>query len=157
MAKKFTLAELVKLLPDILIDEEDLTKFGSYIASLNGDGYVQLYIYPKTVSLHRAVMGFPNSKIDHKDRNKLNCEKQNLRLATASQNNQNASIRSDNTSGYKGVFFKEGRNAWVAGIRANGKLHFSSYYRTPELAAKAYNAMAKYYFGEFACLNDVPE
>lgn len=41
--------------------------------------------------------------IDHIDGNKLNNSKDNLRIASVSQNNMNVKIRKDNTTGYKNI------------------------------------------------------
>ena len=46
-------------------------------------------------------------EVDHIDRNKLNNHLSNLRYATHTENNQNASIKKSNTSGVKGVYWKK--------------------------------------------------
>jgi hypothetical protein len=43
--------------------------------------------------------------VDHIDRNPLNNQKSNLRLATYAHQNINTKTRSDNTSGHRGVFW----------------------------------------------------
>ena len=63
----------------------------------------------KTIYLHVYIwelkMGsIPEGlEVDHKDKNKLNCQLSNLRLATHAENNRNKNKRNDNTSGYIGV------------------------------------------------------
>ncbi len=52
--------------------------------------------------------------VDHIDKNKLNNMFYNLRFVTHSENGRNATIRKDNTSGIKGVYFVERDNTWVA-------------------------------------------
>ena len=93
-----------------------------------------------------------NMEIDHKDENKLNNQRYNLRLATHSQNMINKKIRKDNTSGYKGVHITSGKYI-LAHIRTGGKqIHLGSFIDIVS-AAHAYDDAAKKYYGEFARLN----
>jgi hypothetical protein len=48
----------------------------------------------KMIYMHRFILGITNNtKVDHKDGNKLNNQKYNLRKATKSQNGMNSKIR----------------------------------------------------------------
>jgi hypothetical protein len=61
----------------------------------------------RTVWMHRVILGLDSNspcKGDHANRNTLDNRKENLRIADTFQNAQNATIRSDNTSGQKGVY-----------------------------------------------------
>ena len=91
--------------------------------------------------------------IDHKDRNKQNNHPDNLRLATRSQNNYNATKRKRNTSGYKGVSFDKARGKWDARLNADSKTYRLGRFDTAELAAAAYNEAARQLHGDFARLN----
>ena len=65
--------------------------------------------------IHRLIADefIPNPEnkrcIDHVDRNRTNNNISNLRWATHSENNQNSSIKSNNTSGFTGVYFTKNR------------------------------------------------
>ncbi len=59
--------------------------------------------------------------VDHIDNNRKHNNLINLRFATHSQNQQNASISSKNTSGTKGVFWNNKNKRWMAQININGK------------------------------------
>ena len=70
----------------------------------------------------------------------------------------NSFIRSDNKSGYKGVYYlksechKSRNKKWVAQIKLNGK-KIIKYCLTKKEATFKYNEMAKTYFKQFAYLN----
>lgn len=91
-------------------------------------------------------------EIDHKDRDQLNDQIDNLRTTTRSQNIANTRKSSRNTSGYKGVSRQWWRTRWKwkACIRVNGRLKCLGYFDDPEEAHEAYKKAAEQYFGEFA-------
>ncbi len=107
----------------------------------------------KRVMLHRFITEAPRDvQIDHRDQNGLNCQRNNLRLATASQNAANRNIQNPK-SGYRGVFKKLDCSRWEAYIRVEGKRKYLGLFFSAEDAARAYDAAAKAAFGEFASLN----
>src|SRR6266481_415116 len=57
--------------------------------------------------------------VDHKDGNRRNNCRYNLRYATWSQNNANSSLRKDSTTGYKGVSLQKQTRKYRARIRVN--------------------------------------
>jgi hypothetical protein len=64
----------------------------------------------------------------------------NCRFTTTVVNAQNSRlIKSNNTSGYRGVSFNKKLNKWQSGIQDNKKPTYLGIYPTPELAALAYN------------------
>jgi hypothetical protein len=147
-----------------LIEDEDFDRVNQYKWFLLG-GHKNKQ-YAKTgngLLLHRFIMNVDmkskNVQIDHINGNGLDNRKVNLRLATNQQNNANTSIRNDNTSGYKGVYYKKDREQrkkkWGAQININKKNISLGYFLTKEEAALAYNEAAIKYFGEFAYLNKV--
>lgn len=91
--------------------------------------------------------------IDHKDRNGLNNQRENLRPATRSQNQMNQGIRIDNISGYKGVTFHKLNNRWMAQITRRSKVICLGYFDDPIKAAEAYDRAARRLHGDFAVLN----
>jgi len=64
---------------------------------------------------------FPNSRIDHKDRNKSNNEWMNLRPLTQSENCKNSLMRSNNTSKITGVYWNKLRLRWYANVMVDYK------------------------------------
>jgi len=90
--------------------------------------------------------------IDHIDGNPHNNKIDNLRVATAKQNQCNQKIRSDNTSGLKGVSWSAERKKWQTGIQVNGKRVALGRFNTKEEAYAAYCEAARRLHGEFARL-----
>ena len=86
--------------------------------------------------------------IDHIDGDKLNNNPSNLRLATRQQNGWNRSNKSNNKSGYSGVFFW--RNKWCARIVINKKQHYLGFFEDINDAIKARQEGELKFHGEFA-------
>lgn len=104
----------------------------------------------RTVMLHRVLLDDPGRlDVDHQDGNGLNNRRCNLRGATRSQNLSNQRIRSNNTSGFKGVSRNKARAKWMAYIALHGKQHHLGYYDTPEAAHAAYVEASARLHGEF--------
>ena len=63
-------------------------------------------------------------------------------------------LRSDSTSGFKGMNIKPGANRkWTAAISINGKRTHLGTFTDPIAAAKCYDAAALEHYGEFAKTN----
>jgi len=106
--------------------------------------------------MHREILNlkYKDGNItDHKDRNGLNNQRENLRRSTSGLNNYNSKIRTDNFSGYRGVSWHKMREKWQARICINKKEKFCGLYHDIILAAKAYDQAAMKYYRERAILN----
>ena len=89
----------------------------------------------KKILMHRVIMQAKKGQlVDHIDHNTLDNRKQNLRIATRSQNNMNAYIRKDSKSKFKGVSLHT-NGKWQATIRNQ----YLGLFVTKEEAALAYN------------------
>jgi hypothetical protein len=77
-----------------------------------------LYVYGK----------FPDDQIDHKDGNGLNNSLSNLRDVSNSENQKNARLRLNNTSGVAGVSFYKPDNKWLVRINTDSGRKFLGYY-----------------------------
>ena len=107
-------------------------------AGLNSNGYFLVVLckdgVKKSHKIHRLVacafINNPDNKecVDHKDNNKTNNNISNLRFATTKENSQNSSIRLDNTSGQKGVYFHKRVKKWCAQIKIDGISVHIGYY-----------------------------
>lgn len=120
--------------------------------------YANTTIDRKTIDMHRLIMGlkpFNKTRCDHIDRNGLNNQRCNLRLATQSQNGSNSRKRGG-SSQFKGVTWRTARGCWRAYIKVNYKQIWLGDYDDEVEAALAYDTSAREHFGEFADLNFPP-
>lgn len=94
----------------------------------------------------------PNEmEVDHINRNNKDNRIENLRLAHRWENEYNKSIRSDNTSGYKGVWFCRRSSKWKAEIiKQKKKVHIGTF-ENKEEAFKATQEMRILLHKEFHC------
>lgn len=110
----------------------------------------------KLIQLHRVVIKAKKGEIvDHINRDKLDNRKCNLRICTISQNNQNSKLNKINKSGFHGVSWHKRVKKYVSQIACNNKKIHIGYYTCKKDAAKAYNAAAIKFHGEFAKLNEI--
>lgn len=107
--------------------------------------------------MHRLILSLDDPRIhcDHRDQDGLNNQRNNLRIATRSQNLANRQKCVTNTTGFKGVFLVKRRKTptWLAAIKVMYKCHYLGHFHSPVEAALAYDRAALAYFGEFASLN----
>lgn len=139
---------------EFYIDAEDLQKVSDKSWHVNSLGYVQTNIHKDGTSplLHKILLGDYGKGlcVDHIDRNKLNNRKSNLRLCWQKDNAKNKSVRSDNTSGFTGVYLDKRNGGWFAAITADGETHYLGSFRNFEDAVRARIEGEKEYFGEYA-------
>jgi hypothetical protein len=141
----------------VLLDEADADIYDAHCWYMI-NGYVartkQLGQGKTTTSyLHRELLRNPRNKdIDHKDGNKLNNSRANLRACSKSQNGSNRRIHHTNNSGYKGVC-RHSSGKWQATIGANGRYTYLGLFDTPAEAAVARDREAIRLHKEFARLN----
>lgn len=133
-----------------LIDAEDIDLLcGNWSAKTCKNAvYAHANRNGKMITLHRFLLGYPNSFVDHKNRNGLDNRRANLRFSTPNQNHWNRKISVASKTGLKGVH-KE-YNKWVALINVHGKRHRLGMFSNPEDAHKAYCEAAVKLHGEFA-------
>lgn len=62
----------------------------------------------------------------------------------------NTRIRSDNTSGFKGVSWDSRQSRWIATIQKDGRRIWIGQFNDPKSAADAYDSKALELFGAFA-------
>lgn len=93
---------------------------------------------------------WPINEIDHKDTNPSNDVFSNLREATSTQQKINRNIRSDNTSGVKGVSYDKKRNKFEAYIFVNKKKVNLGVFNTKEEATLTRKLAEKTTYRDYA-------
>ncbi len=145
---------------EVTISASDLDTFNSRKWHLSSNGYVvwrgMFEGKKRTIRLHREVMGVTEGQfVDHIDGNKLNNSRRNLRVCTYSQNRCNVGMRSNNTTGYKGVSLIRSTGKYRAQIRGAWGSKNLGHFNTAEEAARVYDRAALERQGEFARINYV--
>lgn len=93
---------------------------------------------------------WPEEEVDHKNVKPDDNRWTNLRPATTGQNSQNRHMRSDNTSGFKGVSWQKSASKWRASIGHNRKVYFLGLHDTAKAAYDAYCKAAAHFHKDFA-------
>jgi hypothetical protein len=139
-----------------LVDDEDYEALARFKWYLQNDGYAarnekQEDETRRTVLMHRVIAGAKpgdGMQVDHRDVDKLNNRRGNLRSCLRAENLKNYPRRADNTSGFKGVTRRGDK--WLARIGFEGRYMRLGVFETPELAHEFYCLAADMLHGEFA-------
>ena len=133
---------------------EDYETISELPIHINCGGYPMTKIDGKDCLLTHYLIGVSDDIfVDHIDGNPRNNRRENLRFASSAENARNMALKSSNTSGFKGVSYFRSRQKYRATIKVDYKQHHLGYYERAEDAARAYDEAARYFFGEFACVN----
>lgn len=144
----------------VIVDDEDyegLARYKWHALRSRRTWYACRDTQGKTLYIHRVILGAGVEQVDHIDGDGLNNQRANLRLCTPSQNHTNAAkYRLSNASSrYRGV--SRNGNGWRARCGGGNTQHYLGTFASEVEAARAYNEAAKRLYGEFACLNDLPD
>lgn len=121
-----------------LVDDEDFERINAlwpgYHWRLSHKGYAIKQTTrngrAQTLWMHREALGAPPGVgVDHKDGNKIDNRKSNLRLASQSPNLQNAvHFKEGTSSGIRGVSLHKATGKWAAYAKLNYRKHHIGYY-----------------------------
>ena len=136
---------------EFYFDKDDFDKIKNYTWS-----FVHDYLrdtHDRSVAMHQIILptddGFIAEHI-HGAESKNDNRKQNLRVATQSQNLMNTRLRTDNTSGVKGVHWRKDTNKWTATIWVNKKCISLGCFDDFDKAVDARKIAEEKYFGTFS-------
>lgn len=110
--------------------------------SVNSQGYAQVSVQGQPVKAHRLAYTFAGgvipdgAYIDHICRNRRCVEPTHLRPATAKQNAENTKLRSDNTSGFRGVSWNTRNGKWSVRVTHLGRQISGGHFSELEDAAR---------------------
>lgn len=152
--KLYDLSGAVKA--ETIVDASDYLLVKQYKWSLSNNGYVVTRKSRGSIGLSSLVLGIHATKqmvVDHINGDTFNNRKCNLRQCTTQQNFQNQKIKTNNSSGFKGVFWDKRLKRWRARIKVNYVGKHLGCFSKKEDAALAYNNAAIENFGEYARLN----
>lgn len=141
-----------------VVDDEDYSRLSIFKWYLNSRGYAVTTIRSPDGSrhdqgMHRAVMGLGKGdaqEVDHRNVDKLDNRRSNLRVCERGENTRNIHTHRDNECGLKGVWQDKRRGTWHASIMVERKKRYLGRFLTPELAHEFYCLAADMLHGEFA-------
>jgi hypothetical protein len=153
------LSELLRYEPDTgrffwKVDRRQFAKAGDIAGGLDANGYWAICVDGELYRAHRLAFvimtGECPVEIRHRDGDRSDNRWENLRRAS-----NGAGLRSDNTSGHRGITWSKRRRVWCVKIQTKGQVHNVGSFARPEHAIAAYREAAEKHFGPFAAhLND---
>lgn len=144
----------------VLVSPADYRTAKKYRWRVGTDGYPAAWVYDtkakrgRSLSLHRLICRVPNDVlVDHKNRDRLDARRENLRPATPSENSANRTpTGKPKASQYRGVA-KHAQGKWQAGAKHLDRFYHCGLHTDEAAAARAYDAKARELWGEFAVVN----
>jgi len=139
-----------------IVDDADFEELSKFRWHFSHYGYaVRNYTISKNkygvIYMHRQILNAPHKmEVDHKNLNKLDNRRENIRICTSSQNKMNRPAYTTNKLGIKGVCFHPQTGKFRARIRFNGIIKSLGLYFSAEDAHKAYQMAQKTLHGQFA-------
>lgn len=138
------------------IDLEDYEKVCKHNWYCSDNGYIKSTFDNNGVYLHRVIMdmiGNDDMVIDHKNHNKLDNRKINLRIASRTQNKMNSVLQKKKMIGIR----KSSDKTWRAEIYLNYKrIHLGTFNNIDD-AIEARKRAEEMYYGEYSYKNSMGE
>lgn len=139
---------------EFYFDLEDYDKIKKYSWHMDDNGYIRTRFRcddnksNKLIRMHKIILDYEGI-VDHKNCNKADNRKENLRPATNSQNCTNKGLIVNNTSGVTGVYWEKNKKRWFAEVSVNYKSIRSSYFKDFEDAVQARKELENRYYGDY--------
>lgn len=126
----------------------------------NGDFYAKRRARVKpgekqsSIYMHRVILAAPKDMlVDHRNTNTLDNRRKNLRLCSKSENAHNCGVRSDNTSGHRGICWHKRAKKWMVRLKSDNVDKYLGVFADLQDAINARKAAEEKYVGEFAFNN----
>lgn len=135
------------------IDDDDFELVSKYTWHCTEHGYASTRRKDnrKFLYLHRFIMkARKGEEVDHRNGDRLDNRKSNLRICDRTSNSRNTSAHRDNKTGYKGVYFDKRTMRFCARIMVSGKTFFLGRHDSAKKAHEAYKKAAVLYHKNFA-------
>lgn len=142
------------LIATVDLVDADLARFNWSAHETEGGWYAARRTKGKRVYLHRVVaeragLDIDGKEVDHRNTDRLDCTRKNLRPATHGQNSKNLKRSANNRSGIKGVSWHSGARKWAASIKSDGSDHYLGLFVSKKDAAEAYARASERLHGAF--------
>lgn len=129
------------------------TAKGSKAGTRHHSGYLNIAIDRRLYLAHRLAIFYMTGEwpeiADHINRARDDNRWANLRSGDASENSCNKSMLTNNTSGYRGVFWNKREGKWHARVVKKGKAYSLGYFTDKERAIAAVDVHIRQIHGEF--------
>jgi hypothetical protein len=145
----------------VVMDDQDYDFYSQWTWHVDKRGYVvrNVWIVENgkrkciTIQLHVEINQTPKGvDTDHKNRDRLDCRRDNLRKSTDKESARNQGKKSKKNK-YKGVYTQPWSGRFVVMCSIHKKNECWGTYDTEEFAAHVYDYVTNKYHGEFAYLN----
>lgn len=142
----------------VKIDKGDLTLIQSYnkYVAVNSSGYALMWVNGREMFIHRLVLGLPQEYNpedgligEHKNGDRADCRKTNLRICKKSNNPINCKKYKNNSTGHKGVYWHKKNKKWIACIFYNKQRLYLGSFEEYDAAVQARENAELQYFGEY--------
>lgn len=140
-----------------IVDEIDFEYLSQWKWKCTSHGYAARAVRKgegergRQVYMHRVVARpLEDQEVDHRNCNKLDNRRSNLRICSESENKRNRTAHRNNKLGLKGVSLHSSKTCYMARIMKDRKLVHLGYFKTPEEAHKAYTEASKTLHGDFS-------
>lgn len=145
---------------EAIVDDADFDFLSFFKWHATETGYAKRNVrthgggYYRMVCMHDYILlPDPGIYVDHINSDRLDNRRANLRLCSHAENIRNQSMKSNNTSGYKGVCWDSSVERWRTTVTKDGRKIYIGVFVDAHAAALAYDEAALFHFGEFAKTN----
>ncbi len=124
----------------VLLDPDDEAFASQWRWLVGTNGYAQRTSGRRTLFLHRELMGLEygdGRMVDHRNGNRLDCRRENLRIVDATINAANRLSEAGSSSRYTGVTWHAQCGKWQAQVARYGRNIYLGLHDTEEAAYAA--------------------